>query len=416
MQAGSDDMRRRIIVVVILGIVGLVGVGALLAGMYSVIDTAGEIRRRADGETRGRRATDADPESFEKEIAAALDARIATLPDEAREMATELRAAAGVDACATFVDHAVRLELADRVVRAAFDGTSPPAAADSVVPGALATPALAQARVKFGRMLARSRIGGRSGLSPTPRADTREIVASTTFLAWFERGFAEVETRFVYAGRAEWRIESVDVRPAEPSADEARPDESSTEPPDSAAGAAARGLVKQTCETCRAIRFGRPGDAWRIAGDRAGHVHLWRAGASSGLQDTVKDGTIVLVKRAAEIAAIVVRRQTSSPERVTFDWAYRNDGGTVLDPADPAVATGTVVGAAAFDFRGIRVDWSIAGDAAGWIYYPRGVGDEVRPGDLRLCVTNVTELSGLDAADPRWVFRGSPSDEGVRAR
>ena len=56
----------------------------------------------------------------------------------------------------------------------------------------------------------------------------------------------------------------------------------------------------------------------------------------------IGDGIILLLRSGVTNAAVVVAKQSMSPEVVDYNWFLRSDGGTTFEATNPAVASGTV--------------------------------------------------------------------------
>jgi len=152
--------------------------------------------------------------------------------------------------------------------------------------------------------------------------------------------------------------------------------------------------------------------------------HDWRKGISSAHPSPVPDGTVVLVKRGGAYGALVLEGQTTTriegqtvtPEGTMFRWWFRTDGDGHLDAGPPWVKSG----AGGFDaksnpgtelvFGPFTVRWSANMDGWGWIYYAVAPGKPVPAGAALICVTELKDIAGLDASDPRWRYKGAPID------
>jgi hypothetical protein len=212
---------------------------------------------------------------------------------------------------------------------------------------------------------------------------------------------AEVRVDLVYAGAGEWRADAISILPDPPGR------------PRTARPASDARIERQHCPDCGAIRFRAPGDEWREIGVRSGEGHLWQDGASSVLPDPVPVGRLVFVSRPPFLVGFILRHVV--PEGLgscDYDWAYREDGGTSLDPSDPAVRTGWTADSRHLDVTGVRLDWDATSPSDVCLHYARQAGESLANQDPRICVTTLDSFAKAEAVDPRWVFRGSPSDEG----
>jgi hypothetical protein len=110
-----------------------------------------------------------------------------------------------------------------------------------------------------------------------------------------------------------------------------------------------RRTAYQTCSICEATRKKVDDGAWQIlyAGrDVSAHEHQWEDGVSDGTP--ASDGRVALVRQRLKLddptyayGAFILRSQRFAPqERTDYEWAFRTDGGGVLDLATPAVNRG----------------------------------------------------------------------------
>jgi hypothetical protein len=65
-------------------------------------------------------------------------------------------------------------------------------------------------------------------------------------------------------------------------------------------------------------------------------------------------------------------------------------------------------------FGPFSIGWSGHTDGEGYIYYEHFAGEKIEPDCVRVCVTGERDITKIDAADPKWLYKGSPSDSGVR--
>lgn len=173
---------------------------------------------------------------------------------------------------------------------------------------------------------------------------------------------------------------------------------------------------KQTCRQCGSTRRREPGEPWASWFDAPGAAdcdHVWRVGVKRTVSEPVESGVVVLVRVAGDYGAFVLRNQREGPPEVTdYDFYYRDDGGTSLDPSDPAVERGSVETKRVVEFGPFRIRWSIARANLGWLYYSVLPGDPMPANGVRICVTESRNMEGLDAGDERWVYRAFRGDPG----
>jgi len=132
-------------------------------------------------------------------------------------------------------------------------------------------------------------------------------------------------------------------------------------------------------------------------------------GQSSAYESPVPDGCIVLVREGSRRGAFILTNQHTTPETTDVHWYARTDAGGSFVPPDPSIATGKSVGVAKVSFPGFTVDWSIAEDGKGWVYFSVLPTDTKSAPQYEMCVTDETDIARIDANDPKWIYRERPS-------
>jgi len=97
-----------------------------------------------------------------------------------------------------------------------------------------------------------------------------------------------------------------------------------------------------------------------------------------------------------------------TPEKMEYDWWYRDDGKAVFDMDHPSVSAGHE-GGSRVRFGPFDVDWSAHTSGSGWLYYSNFPGARAGPEDPYMCVTGLHSLEGVDAADAKWIYGASPA-------
>ncbi len=139
------------------------------------------------------------------------------------------------------------------------------------------------------------------------------------------------------------------------------------------------------------------------------------AGVSSAIESPVPNGEVVLLVKGKAIGALILTTQSVTPERVSYTWHYRTDGGGTFHAAEAGrFQSGQAKDATRISFGPFSVGWSAHDDHSGYLYYPRMPGEPVTADDVRICVTRERDLEQIDAFDPKWIFRASSSDPGRR--
>lgn len=172
-----------------------------------------------------------------------------------------------------------------------------------------------------------------------------------------------------------------------------------------------------TCETCGALRVVARHGLRKEEGllfsppTSPGHVHRWYEGYSPGHPEPIRDGQIVLVRQGACYGAFAPRRQTVTPERIEYDWYLRCDGQGVFAGHEPlGVGKGMGVGSLV-RFGPFVIPWSGRRVGEGNIYYHYFAFQAVPRWATRICVTSETDITSIDAADPKWRYKGSIAEE-----
>ncbi len=146
----------------------------------------------------------------------------------------------------------------------------------------------------------------------------------------------------------------------------------------------------------------------------ASYTNSRRTGVSAAVKPPVEDGEVVLLARGNAIAAVILTQQTLEPERVSYDWFYRTDGGSTFRVQDAGrFLSGQVSDATKIGFGPFSLGWSGHSDGSGYLYYEHFPGYPIAKDDTRICVTHRRDLERIDAFDPRWLFKASPSDPGI---
>jgi hypothetical protein len=130
------------------------------------------------------------------------------------------------------------------------------------------------------------------------------------------------------------------------------------------------------------------------------------------MDDPVSDGAVVLLREGDRYGAFILTSQNQSPETVGYQWYYRPDGQGRFTETDGNVQTGSGSGPP-ISFGSFTVQWSIHTANSGWLYYPKTPGDEISDADFRICVTDESDISQVDACDPKWTYKASPIDPGI---
>jgi hypothetical protein len=175
----------------------------------------------------------------------------------------------------------------------------------------------------------------------------------------------------------------------------------------------------QTCTVCGSTRVmdSRTGERILYRSAKFAHgEHVWRDGISLAVPDPVPSGVVVLVRRVppdsdrANYGALILTSQTSDPERVSYRWYLRSDGSGLLDPNDPAVRSGEERDQKRLEFGPFKISWSGSAEGAGYVYYDNFAHMPAEKNTTYICVTAERDITSVNAADPKWVYKFSPAE------
>ncbi|MCP5537211.1 MAG: hypothetical protein H7A51_13405 [Akkermansiaceae bacterium] len=136
---------------------------------------------------------------------------------------------------------------------------------------------------------------------------------------------------------------------------------------------------------------------------RSAHVGQSRAHGTP-----IADGQVVLVRQGLYRGAFILTNQTTTPETTDYKWFSRSDGAGTFNITEPAVTSSIVKDASKVEFSVYSIEWSANNPGVGWIYYSLFPADKKLKPAYEICVTDETNIAGIDANDPKWVFRGRP--------
>ena len=148
--------------------------------------------------------------------------------------------------------------------------------------------------------------------------------------------------------------------------------------------------------------------------------HSWKSGISVAYPQPISNGTVILVRKDKAFGAFIPTEQTTNPSpkgKVAYQWWYRTDGDGNLDPTDSNVHQGTGFGRSAENMRNpggvcvgfgpFEIGWSAHSDGHGWIYFDGPPGEPIPSDGVRICVTTLKTVDGINAADSQWRFKRS---------
>lgn len=158
-----------------------------------------------------------------------------------------------------------------------------------------------------------------------------------------------------------------------------------------------------------------------LAFSLVGCVKFGGGSSSAGL---VRNKRIVLLRKGPNCyGAFIPTSQHIMPDKLKYRWYYRTDGkGTFKRSEAAEYKSGSGVGVddshvpwLMARFGELGVGWSCHQVGEGHVYYSKFSNDPVSLDDERICITKETNIEKIDATDPKWVYKASPADPGIRA-
>ena len=174
------------------------------------------------------------------------------------------------------------------------------------------------------------------------------------------------------------------------------------------------GFSPETCALCKSKRS-LTDRKWNIdyaSPTFANCKHIWQGGLNFAVEAPIIDGFVVLVRSGDVYGAFVPFRQSSVPETLSYKWCYRSDGKGTFDSADSQVHCGGGSGSP-IEFGPFSIAWSGQTDGSGFIYYHKAPGFRIDKDDLRICVTEESDMHSVDACESKWIFKAAPGDHGI---
>jgi hypothetical protein len=175
----------------------------------------------------------------------------------------------------------------------------------------------------------------------------------------------------------------------------------------------------ETCSVCQSSRqLSQGNETILFRSPQFEHgAHAWERGLKLAEPSPLGLGSVLLLKRVPPggttpvYAAVIITEQQASPERMSYRWYLRPDGGGELDPSAAVVQHGEERGQSRLKFGPFDLHWSGSGDrGAGFVYYERFTHMPVDSHITFLSRTDLTSVVGLNAADPRWQYKSSVVD------
>ena len=169
-----------------------------------------------------------------------------------------------------------------------------------------------------------------------------------------------------------------------------------------------------TCRRCGSTRTTR-GTLWpeELMGytspEAKSCLHDWQTGISSAVN--ARDGQIILLRKDGIYGALVLKGQNDY-RTLRYAWYYRDDsGGRFAESTSSGVKKGEGSGAP-ISFGPFTVAWSENRNGWGWLYYECAPGGLPAQGITGMCLTEETDIGNVDATDPKWKYKVSPTDPG----
>ena len=184
-------------------------------------------------------------------------------------------------------------------------------------------------------------------------------------------------------------------------------------------------LIYESCKRCGAMRQ-RESTVWMGIIENAGPSeviyeseqsstceHTWTLG---GRPDGVliRSGQVLLMCRGNALGALIPRDIASDGIGMPYEYIYRSDGKSTLDPTEQSmvrgISDGSPIRCGPFTLRCSRMQDS-DGSIAYFFQYPRRPDESVTADDTAICATDRTAFDGLDASTSLWTYRASCIDK-----
>ncbi len=124
---------------------------------------------------------------------------------------------------------------------------------------------------------------------------------------------------------------------------------------------------------------------------------------------------VILLRMGGTNGAFLLTRQSVSPEVIDYTWFLRADGKSTFNTNDSGVSSGRVSNATFVAFGPFKIDWSTAGDDAGYLYYPNRYRRYRMPGGryisvpilngTMMAVTDERKIEAVDVHNRKWKFK-----------
>lgn len=145
------------------------------------------------------------------------------------------------------------------------------------------------------------------------------------------------------------------------------------------------------------------------------------------VQYPVSDGRIVLVKSGRALGAMILRGQPQ-PSRnggidrhddLVWEWYYRTDGKGTFKASESGLyhhGKGSQFNwESQIEFGPFRLGWSSCTKGQGWILYDEFPQLRTPPNHTVICATSHTDVTKIDAASSKWIYKANQADPGVHA-
>ncbi len=124
----------------------------------------------------------------------------------------------------------------------------------------------------------------------------------------------------------------------------------------------------------------------------------------------LNDGDIILLRYGDTCGAIVVKAQSMAPEKLEFDWYYRQDGDGRVFERVTAVSNGASIASIPTSMNNIHfgpfdLQWSGGDSGMGWFYYPDS-------STVEFCIIPQQPLKDIDVMSEQWEFISAKDNEG----
>ena len=144
-------------------------------------------------------------------------------------------------------------------------------------------------------------------------------------------------------------------------------------------------------------------------------------GVGTAFHRPLPKGNVILLRGTNGYGAFILRNQPVVnrltgvlEDTVSYEWFFRPDDLGSFATNDSRVRHGIVVEqftpgwSKPIQFQGFKVYWSANTKELGWIHYPNDYHAIDHPAGWSMCVTERTNVAGINPGDWRWHYTSRP--------